>query len=606
MKDRRRVKAGCAAAVLWLGVMLAACGGRTTDPAQETAAGGGLLGSLAEALNDGEKQEAQATQENREAESEQESAGGKTGKEKSSGSGGKAEKNAAHSPPEQLHALLRTVTRGKTDKKDYHKYIEHQFVELSLDEESAAKYPELAAALEDYRSMMSAENDRNMQDMYRIYDEMKAEGRELPPEAALCNCADGKIVRADSNVLSVEESWYMYYGGAHPDSGYRGVSFDPESGKRLIFEDVVLDTGRFFALVDEKLRKEYAEQYEHFVDLNEYVAELDRNSYISLEWSVGNEGVTVYFNPYELGSYSMGAQLVTVYFEEAPEIFDEKCRTVPERYIVPLAEDRALRLDIDGDGDREAVAVEKEALDEWGYKYSLRVDDLPPVRLLRYSSGEEAYVVRAEAGYFLYVFFKNETDDYLFKVIDLKTLENDDANDINADMDVLESQWEETEDGYERVEKKAGFTDPDSFSLSSTLYILSTSYGVKEYRVGRDGYPEEKSAWFAVDSSIVLRTKADISCELADRNSRNTGAAAVLPADRYVVITRTDGKSWVDLQEVEKSEVREEEGGDQVFRWIQGRPALDSAKNIYRIYWENQTINGFNEEELFEGMLYAD
>lgn len=92
MKDRRRVKAGCAAAVLWLGVMLAACGGRTTDPAQETAAGGGLLGSLAEALNDGEKQEAQATRENREAESEQESAGGKTGKEKSSGSGGKAEK----------------------------------------------------------------------------------------------------------------------------------------------------------------------------------------------------------------------------------------------------------------------------------------------------------------------------------------------------------------------------------------------------------------------------------------------------------------------------------------------------------------------------------
>ena len=191
-------------------------------------------------------------------------------------------------------------------------------------------------------------------------------------------------------------------------------------------------------------------------------------------------------------------------------------------------------------------------------------------------------------------------------MIDLKTLENDDANDINADMDVLESQWEETEDGYERVEKKAGFTDPDSFSLSSTLYILSTSYGVKEYRVGRDGYPEEKSAWFAVDSSIVLRTKADISCELADRNSRNTGAAAVLPADRYVVITRTDGKSWVDLQEVEKSEVREEEGGDQVFRWIQGRPALDPEKNIYRIYWENQTINGFNEEELFEGLLYAD
>ena len=77
----------------------------------------------------------------------------------------------------------------------------------------------------------------------------------------------------------------------------------------------------------------------------------------------------------------------------------------------------------------------------------------------------------------------------------------------------------------------------------------------------------------------------------------------------YVFAIRTDGKTWIDLQEIPASRVTDERDEDYSFIYTEEIPKPDYTKLTYRIYVDRSewSLNaaGKEETEAFRGIQYA-
>ncbi len=166
---------------------------------------------------------------------------------------------------------------------------------------------------------LKASHDANYDDAAEIA------GQYPPGEAPYYELTHtGQAIRGDRNVFSFLDVDYSYLGGAHPYTAVHGVNFDTASGKQLSLQDVTADYNGFCQYV--KTCLEEMSREEDGPMLFEWYEE-DLQKFFSgeyhLEWVMEQDGVTVYFNPYDLASYAEGALEVTVKFTEHPEFFKE-------------------------------------------------------------------------------------------------------------------------------------------------------------------------------------------------------------------------------------------------------------------------------------------
>lgn len=199
---------------------------------------------------------------------------------------------------------------------------------LELSEKDAEKYPELNRRIEEMN---------NEEDSYGVgtRDEFLSMMEEFPVEGNAWyyySNTQYEIQRADENIVSVIYDYEGYSGGAHGYYSKTGININPETGKDIPFEDVILDRDAFDKYV-----------YDMLLETNTYeIREENRQSFYQLyresgyNWSMDYEKLTVYFNPYEIASYAAGLLKVDVMFNEHPELFSEKYINVPEN--VPLPE----------------------------------------------------------------------------------------------------------------------------------------------------------------------------------------------------------------------------------------------------------------------------
>ena len=77
----------------------------------------------------------------------------------------------------------------------------------------------------------------------------------------------------------------------------------------------------------------------------------------------------------------------------------------------------------------------------------------------------------------------------------------------------------------------------------------------------------------------------------------------------YVFAFRTDGKTWIDLQEIPASRVTDERSEDYSFIYTEDTPKPDYTKLTYRIYVDRSEWSlkaaGKEETEAFRGIQYA-
>lgn len=242
---------------------------------------------------------------------------------------------------------------GKDDKGEY-ELLRQRFAGLAVDAELRHQYPDLAAAIE-------ARTQAEWARMQKARPQMKADAetfRKDVPEnhRAFYQYEDVLMRRADNHVVSYLEMEATDTGGAHGMYGWQGVNLNTLSGEEIALSHVVKDTGKLTELIIKRLKKDYPHAF--FIDMEENV----RSNALQgkLNWTLDPRGITFYFNPYAVASYSDGLLTATILFQEEPQLFHEGYLQTVQEYAQPFAPYYPLTTSLGDNGKRDVVAVHEQ------------------------------------------------------------------------------------------------------------------------------------------------------------------------------------------------------------------------------------------------------
>ena len=142
--------------------------------------------------------------------------------------------------------------------------------------------------------------------------------------------------RADDKVVSYLRESYSQLGGAHPSTYFAGKNYDTKTGSELTLQDVVANYDDVYQYVLDELAKNekqpenencYFDGYEDTVKEMFYgnsdseSAVTDANSEetglypmpaSSVQWYLGDDGLNILFNDYDIAPYAYGPSFVTI------------------------------------------------------------------------------------------------------------------------------------------------------------------------------------------------------------------------------------------------------------------------------------------------------
>ena len=145
--------------------------------------------------------------------------------------------------------------------------------------------------------------------------------------------------RADDKVVSYLRESYSQLGGAHPSTFFAGKNYDTKTGSELTLQDVVANYDDVYQYVLDELAKNekqpenencYFDGYEDTVKEMFYgnsdseSAVTDANSEetglypmpaSSVQWYLGDDGLNILFNDYDIAPYAYGPSLVTIPYD---------------------------------------------------------------------------------------------------------------------------------------------------------------------------------------------------------------------------------------------------------------------------------------------------
>ncbi len=431
-------------------------------------------------------------------------------------------------------------------------------------------YDNLNQALGDYWDgiweELKASHDANYDDAAEIA------GQYPPGEAPYYELTHtGQAIRGDRNVFSFLDVDYSYLGGAHPYTAVHGVNFDTASGKQLSLQDVTADYDGFCQYV--KTCLEEMSREEDGPMLFEWYEE-DLQKFFSgeyhLEWVMEQDGITVYFNPYDLASYADGALEVTVRFAEHPELFKEDYIPSGAGVIKMGSLDLPVKADVNGDGTPEEISVfYRQDGVEFSGPLEVTVGD-KKVSHPEYGSLSGWWVLCDGAGgAWCYVQMLGDNGWPSIQVFDLSGENPSYAGEmLNMSM-------------------QAPASDPSHFCMATHIDFLGSYYGYQDYHIGKDGMPETDSSGYRIYEYGGMENRLTATKELPATACKDetdlTGEEIVLPAGTNLYPRSTDGTSWI---------LMEREDGSLCRIYAEGEP--------YAL-----TIDGVSEYDCFENLSYA-
>ncbi|MGX8686764.1 MAG: DUF3298 domain-containing protein, partial [bacterium] len=273
---------------------------------------------------------------------------------------GSGEETAPSAPPRLLlssvYDSLYHDERGLVAALDYDT--------VSLSEESAAAYPELAKALE----KMSLETAEAMTADYESYKDTALESEETGDEGYVLSFQNRfSVGRADNLAVSIRTHYVSQTGGAHAFMFTSAENFDARTGKHLSLSNISPDPDSLLDRACENLKK-WCEEKEISLDepdnLRMNVGDLYEMG--SLDWSLDPDGVSFFFAPYSLAPYAAGELTARVLFSESPDLFQGDLCRLPDAYGMYLYEQQPVFADLDGDGSPEEISV-AAGRDEYNY-----------------------------------------------------------------------------------------------------------------------------------------------------------------------------------------------------------------------------------------------
>lgn len=532
----------------------------------------------------------------------QDAAGDTTGKQDGTGTDASGQ-GVQHIP---LTVAERSLSACKPDS--YATMAQCDYFTLELDAETAKQYPALQRALVQAAKDETAHAQKSIADLSTEYQELTADWSDY--EGHMSESVKPHVMRADSRIVSVLCNFEDYHGGAHGYYYTYGLNYDAASGRELKLSDVVSKKDKFIGLVRDKFEEKYANDSYMLTNAGEYLATLGDEEYASTPWIMDSESITLFFAPYVLGTYADGAQEVSIYFDEAPELFTAKYLDTCADYVIPLLPARSYEANA-GDGKRVAIDVDFDYNDEYGSYAREYVIGNTRIRPEGYSYSSDSYIVVAGGKHYLYTFSSAENDYSMLEVVDVDTKSLDESRTENAGLGGVDYTWDEGDSYDTSCLRGPAFTDPSDVALSRRLEVLGTTNGYRSCHVGADGYPAANDEFYTILTSFAIRAKKDLKLDVVDASGKKTGTKNV-PAGTYLFDMRTDGETFVDLQTIDASALGINDESEWKYFQIADRSTdhINLTKPIYRVHIDHSDgwpyhVNGVEEDSLFEGIMYA-
>ena len=385
------------------------------------------------------------------------------------------------------------------------------------------------------------------------------------------------VRRADTSVLSILYKGFQFEGGVHGYTYYWGENYDTKTGSLLTLTDVVEDIGEFSGLIKEQL-------YSHWEEESFY-ADLDFEQYFkenldTIPWTLDYNGITVFFNPYEIAPYANGVYVATIAFDANPELFNGDYVMAPESYGMQLDLNTLFYYDVDADGELDEILV-YGTQDEYGYMiHNVHVDqesysELDEDEIYAYNICEPHLIHMADGKNYLMI--ENLTDND-YRTTTLYELTSGTPVKLGHVLSGMHVTADHEADRY----YKEVLSDPYDFRMDTRTWCLGTYDGYQTYYIDMDGQPVSYEDYYTFDNMPEFTVKKDFDLKIVDEYGE-IGETFTVKAGEQVTYYHTDSSQFADFI------LSDGRIGRAELEWYEG----------------SCSINGIAVENLFDGIVFA-
>ena len=477
-----------------------------------------------------------------------------------------------------------------------------------LSPESRVLYPALAEAMDRAREDDLSASRESYEGRGETIGELLSSGEEEHAYFPWYETTASYVRRADERAVSVLYLWTWYMGGAHGDYGYGARNWDARTGEEIALEDLLSEDGR------ERFNERVAEELDAaYPDLAPGSMVLDR-SLDEYTFTLGPDGVTLWFSPYEIASFADGALSVQLWYGRDAGLFDgaydasdsawgvETDLSVP-LYWSPDGGETVHTVELWGDGSPDGDWIEEIGIEFDGPVDQLRWEE-------RFGEGTapgERKVLREKTDAYRIHPCWCHTDEGDGLVIALELVP--DADEIllydlesGSALDPMELTgprgfwWpeppEDAEDRSGRDWYRTALTDPNDLPLSTRFYLFGTWDAGGPYVFSPDGLVPQRP-YLDIYGHQVLTLKQNLTVHpvSGDDPSHVYEEDVTVPAGTRIRPSATDGEATVIFTVEDPVE-----GQDSGWSFALTRDEADG--------WP-YTVDGVPEDELFDGILYA-
>ncbi|MBS7256262.1 DUF3298 and DUF4163 domain-containing protein [Flavobacterium branchiicola] len=125
----------------------------------------------------------------------------------------------------------------------------------------------------------------------------------------------GNIEFISDQILNIKIDHYTFTGGAHGYQGFRSLLFNPQTGKTLFNDQLFKNQNEFKAFAEKRFREKYKIPTSANINATGLMFENDK---FQLPQNIfyTEEGLLLYYNSYEAGSYADGPKEILFPYEE--------------------------------------------------------------------------------------------------------------------------------------------------------------------------------------------------------------------------------------------------------------------------------------------------
>ena len=228
---------------------------------------------------------------------------------------------------------------------------------IKLSEEAKAAYPALAEKMEELRSEMSEQAEKQYDEIREAAVSFRSDYQGSPSEfpSGDMTCAI-EPVRCDSAVLSFYESCALSYpDAAHGFMGYTGHNYDTATGAVIALTDVIKDPSAILSAVSENLVS--LADGMPVTDVESELKESFGQNGEDLVWVLDRDALVLRFAPYDIAPYARGTIEARIPYAQYPDLFTGKYGLYNGPFAKKLNSFMPVTMDLDGDGQTETVYV---------------------------------------------------------------------------------------------------------------------------------------------------------------------------------------------------------------------------------------------------------